>query len=265
MRTIMKWHFLLIFLALLQTSLPAAAQDTTRFSGLYNGKNLYVQNPLTAEGKGYCAQAVYVNGSLLMDAPQSSAFVVNLNHIPPQTHVTIAIVHAGGCVPKLINPQVLLEASNFGFLAVSVDSAQLYWRTQAEKESGKFFAEKYQNGAWQTVQVLPARGKKSENTYAVGVRMHSGENKFRVKYLQQDGQVYYSREVRFASDKEPVSFSPTRVSDKIYLSAPTDYIIINAEGRVLMKGFGKEILLAHLSSGLYYLRIENRKEKFFKK
>lgn len=260
----MKWHFFLIFLALLQT-LPAAAQDTTRFSGLYNGKNLYVQNPLTTEGKGYCAQEVFVNGSLLMAAPQASAFVINLNHIPPKTHVSIAIVHAGGCAPKLINPQVLLEASNFSFLALSVDSAQLLWRTQAEKENGKFFAEKYQNGAWQTVQVLPARGKQTENAYSVGVRMHAGENKFRIKYLQQDGQVYYSREVPFISDKAPVSFSPTRVSDKIYLSAPTDYLIVNAEGRVLMKGFGKEILLAHLSSGLYYLRIENRKEKFFKK
>jgi hypothetical protein len=121
------------------------------------------------------------------------------------------------------------------------------------------------NGAWQTVQALPGRAGTAEDTYAVKIRMHAGNNRFRIKYLQADGQLFYSKVVQYESKLKPVSFTPSRVSDKIYLSAPTDYLVVNAEGRVLMKGFGKEIMLAHLNPGLYYLRIENRNEKFYKK
>jgi hypothetical protein len=77
--------------------------------------------------------------------------------------------------------------------------------------------------------------------------------------------MFYSKVIEFDPNAEPITFFPKSVTSKITLSRPTGYEVVDAKGKVLKKGTGTEISLAELKSGVYYLNIENRREKFFKK
>jgi hypothetical protein len=242
----------------------AQEQDELVLTGVYNGKNLYVQNPLSSNMKDYCTREVWVNDKQVFSNPRSSAYTVNLSQLPASSPVTIRIVYSSGCAPKIINPQVIYSRTNFRFLSINIDSTRLEWVSSGEQGKGKFFVEKQENDRWQTLKSVDAAGVENSR-YEVDCAHNSGLNKYRIKFLQGDGQVFYSSVQNYESSIEPVSFAPTRVSDKIYLSRETDYTVSDAKGNQLLKGHGKEIKLSHLTSGLYYLSIDNRTEKFYKK
>ncbi|WP_017731448.1 hypothetical protein [Nafulsella turpanensis] len=257
--------FILSFLfLLLPLFVQAQQQQEVVLTGVYNGKNLYVQNPLSSNLKDYCTREVWVNGEQVFVNPRSSAFTVNLSHLKEQQPVAVRILYSSGCAPKVINPQVIKTRNNFQYLSIQVDKQKLEWLTSGEKGSGKFFVEKLVEQRWQPVVSVEGYGEESSR-YQAEVEHHSGANQYRIKYLQQDGETFYSRVHTYQSPVEPVTFAPTRVSDKIYLSRETEYIVSDPKGNQLLKGFGKEIKLGHLNSGLYYLNIDNRLEKFYKK
>ena len=49
--------------------------------GHYQGKNLYVQNPFSGSGVGFCVIAVYVNGDVTTDQVNSSAFEIDFSNL----------------------------------------------------------------------------------------------------------------------------------------------------------------------------------------
>ena len=250
-----------IFLAVLSR---AQQQEEFVVSGVYNGKNLYVQNPLSSNMKDYCTREVWVNDTKVFTSPRTSAFTVNLSHLPEQAPVTVRIVHNTGCAPKIINPQVIRTLNKFRYLTIHIDNDRLEWVTSGELSSGKFFVEKWEENRWAPVITMEANGK-DNSRYETSVVHHSGENRYRIKYLQNDGETFYSSVQRYQAVVAPITFAPTRVSDKIYLSQETDYLVKDSKGNELLKGYGKEVNLAHLSTGVYYLTFDNRTEKFFKK
>ena len=241
-----------------------AQQHEVVLTGIYNGKNLYVQNPLSSNMRDYCTKEVWVNGERVFVNPRSSAFTVNLSHLKEQEPVAVRILYSNGCVPKVINPQVIRTRNNFRYLSLQVDKQKVEWLTAGELKSGKFFVEKLVDQRWEPVVSVEAYGEENSR-YQAAVEHHSGENQYRIKYLQEDGEIFYSRVYNYESATEPITFAPTRVSDKIYLSRETEYTVSDPKGNQLLKGFGKEINLGHLTSGLYYLNIDNRIEKFYKK
>jgi len=69
----------------------------------------------------------------------------------------------------------------------------------------------------------------------------------------------------YYSEEDPITFYPTRVTDKIILSRETSYEVLDAAGNSVVQGTGSEIHVEDLNSGLYYLNINNKTEKFIKK
>lgn len=258
-----KLHIKILFFFLLPVSLLAQQEEFT-VTGVYNGKNLFVQNPLSSNMKDYCTIEVWVNGAQVITNPRSSAFTINLSHLSGNSPVTVRIVHQKGCAPKIINPQVIRTKTNFRYNSIHLDEKQLEWVTTGELESGKFFVERWEKGRWNPIESIDAKGKE-DSRYRLAVEHQQEENRYRIKYLQSDGETFYSSVQTFQDKEAVITFAPTRVSDKIYLSKETDYVICDAKGNELLKGYGKEIKLGHLTTGLYYLNIDNRKEKFFKK
>lgn len=244
--------------------LQAQQQEELVLTGIYNGKNLYVQNPLSSNMKDYCTREVWVNNRQVFSNPRSSAFTINLSHLSESAPVSVRIVYSSDCAPKIINPQVIRTRNNFRFLALHVDSSRIEWATSGELSKGKFFVERWDSNRWQTLESREAIGEE-DSRYELEIEHFSGLNKYRIKYLQGDGEVFYSMVQQYEASIEPVTFAPTRVSDKIFLSRETDYAVSDPKGNQLLKGHGKEINLQHLTSGLYYLSIDNRIEKFYKK
>lgn len=255
-------QLLAIFFIWISYSAGAAEMVVT---GVYQGKNVYVQNPQTGEQDVFCTQYVYVNDVLVVSSPSTSAYEVDLSQFDVNENIRIKIIYREGCQPKVINPQVIRPKSKFEFLHAQADNDKLRWFTQGEEGSGKFFVERYFNERWIIIDAVSAKGSAESNTYSIDADHTSGSNRYRVKYLHPNGNGYYSQVMDFSLESDPVTFYPTRVDDKIILSREIPYEVVDAQGNQIAKGVGKEIKLENLTSGLYFLNIDNRSERFIKK
>src|SRR5262245_9121660 len=78
-------------------------------TGVYKGQNLYVQNPFSPGGAGFCTIGVRVNGNVTNDDTGSSAFEVNLRVLGLSfgDAVEVRIDHKPDCMPKILNPDAV--------------------------------------------------------------------------------------------------------------------------------------------------------------
>jgi hypothetical protein len=246
-------------------SIDQNPQQSLTLNGAYQGKNLYVQNPFTSNMKDFCTDEVFVNETKVMSQIKSSAFEIDLSHLKVNDPVVVKIVHKEDCKPKVLNAQVIRLNSTFQFSNFTIDNTILNWSTKGEKSGDKVAVEQFINNNWITLKEMPSKGSSSSNNYVFDQNHHSGVNKYRIKYMEKDGNVFYSKVVEFQSQLQEVTFYPKRVSNKIYLSRAVDYEVIDGYGTVISKGKGKEIVCEQLKEGVYYLNIDNKTEKFLKK
>lgn len=255
-----------IFIIGLFISVLAWGQDTEyTATGEYQGKNIYVQNPLSPDKVNFCTSSVYLNEVLIITSPKTSAYEIDLSQLERGDAVFVKIEHKQGCTPKIINPQVIRGKNKFQFLNVSADAISVYWTTVGEQPNGKFYLEHYLYRIWVNVMEVEGKGSFESNQYSLKPEHYTGDNKYRIRYEQKDGKVFFSRVFQYFNDAEPVSFFPAKVVDKITLSKVTDYSVVDSYGNKVVKGKGNEIVLNHLKAGLYFLYIDNREEKFVKK
>lgn len=235
--------------------------------GTYNGKNLYIQNPYLGELKTFCTEKVLVNDREVFNNPKVSAFSIDLSYLNLGDLVVVRILYRDGCEPKIVNPQVLsITKLGFRFLDAQADNNSLVWSTKGEQTLGSFVIERlHLKRGWLEFSTLTAKGNIDYNQYSVAPTHYPGENKYRIKYTNDQGKEYYSVQFAFTSTDDPITFTPTSVTTKITLSRATDYIITDMNGNELRKGRGKVIQVQDLRAGLYFLNIENRAERFIKK
>ena len=77
--------------------------------GNYYGNNIYVQNPFSSSGIGFCIDKISVNGDISTAEVSSSAVEVDLSNfnLEENAEVEIRIYHQEGCLPKILNPHAL--------------------------------------------------------------------------------------------------------------------------------------------------------------
>ena len=256
--------FILLFFIISTSALKAGILT---LSGVYQGKNLYVQNPFAGNMKDFCTNEVFVNDVQVMKGIQSSAYEIDLSHLKMNDPVTVKITHKDDCKPKILNPQVIRPSSSFQFSSFNVGKEDLNWASKGERPKGRFFVEQFINNSWVIVKEMPGRESVILNNYDVKATHHSGLNKYRVKYLENDGQVFYSSVTEYLSDLAPIDIYPKRVTDKIYFNPAreADYEVLDAYGNVIRKAKGTEINISDVTSGVYYVNVDNKTFKVFKK
>lgn len=255
-----------LFIGLFGIFNGAVAQEAEfTMTGEYQGKNIYVQNPLSPDRINFCTSEVYLNERVVNTAPKTSAFEVDLSALKVGDPVFIKIIHKEGCRPKVINPQVIRSKSKFQFLNVNADALSIHWSTVGELPYGKFFLEHYKNKKWVNIETMLGKGSFDANQYNLEPKHHTGDNKYRLKYVQNNGKIFFSLVFSYFHDVEPISFFPTMVIDKITLSRATEYAVVDSYGNQIAEGNGEEIELSSLKAGLYFLYVDNREERFVKK
>ena len=181
-------------------------------SGTYQGEAIFVQNPYNMSMQSYCSQEVYVNDRKLFDAPQISAFKIDLTHLMLNDLVVIRITYSNGCAPKIVNPHVIQTPKYFKFITTQTDQRHLSWMTAGEQQGGKFTVEQYNNDLdkWDEIASTPGKGGKLDNRYKLVLEHpYKNVNKYRVRYEANEGLlVVYSVELiysRRAEDEEPIN------------------------------------------------------------
>ncbi len=248
-------------------------------SGIYQGKNLFVQNPLAADKKNHCADEVFVNDQKVISNIKIAAFEVDLSFLEMNDPVTIRITHKDGCTPRLINPQVIKHSAGFQIENPEVIHTAIRW--QAVDESPKFVysIESLRNGNWIVLEKHRAKGE-GKGTYSVPITHSTGDNKYRIKAQNSDThQTYYSKVITYNPDKaptsdttpallaaeKPVTFSPANPTELLMLSRKAAYEITDVQKKVVLKGQGQKINIKTLKAGTYYLKVADQTETFVKK
>jgi len=234
-------------------------------TGVYLGKNIYIQNTRTSEIENFCTEKVFLNDKLIIQNPTTSTFMIDLSDLIKNEPVKITIIYSNHCIPIVINPQVIKAKKIFDFQNVFLDESGLSWFIKGEQGEMRYFIEKRINNKWIIVQSVEGKGFESKNIYSVTLSHTAGLNQYRIKGIFDSGEVFYSSIIRYESGENTVSFYPVRVTNKITFSRKAMYEVLDVKGNILAKGKEKEISVENLSPGLYYLVLDNQIEKFIKK
>lgn len=240
--------------------------------GSYQGKNLYVQNPASEDGFGFCASKVTVNGDIMPGGVSRSAFEIDFSlfNIEVGQDVFIVIEHGDGCTPKILNPEVLLPRSTFEVTEMKVTKeGEIEWTTTGEQGELPYVVEQYRWNKWVNAGEVDGAGVEGPNTYEFKVTPHSGENKVRVVQIDHTGMKRKSPEKVFTSDVEEVEMAPKKVKTEIKFTAngepaETKYEIYDAYGNIVKKGYSSNVNCENLRKGAYYINFDDKNEKFIK-
>lgn len=255
---------LFVYIVFSCVTFSASAQDI-ELIGVYRGKDVFVQNPFLGAEGSFCIDYITVNGEKIIDAPSISAVKIDLSGFAIDAPIAILVHHHGGCLPKILNPEVLNAGSVFSYLQITADDASISWVTTGEMPGdGRYILTKLKLDGWIPIKNIIGKGNLDNNQYSTGVDHYSGDNRFKLTYIYSE-QETVSDEFEFYSDLEPITYYPEgNVYNMISLSRVTDYVIKNIDGEVLLDGIGQDINVEPLPYGEFILILENREDNFFR-
>ncbi len=262
----MKNKFLLLFASV--ASLHSIVAGTIVIEGKYQDRNLYVQNGYAENGVGFCAYEVKINGVVSTDEVNSSAFEIDFTalQIIPGTNVVIEIKHKDGCVPKVLNPEVLKAKATFEVVNINIDkNGILNWETKNETGSLPYYVEQFRWNKWIRVGEVKGNGEMKKNNYSFQTVPHSGENKFRIHQIGNANTSKESKSIRFVSTLSQPIYTFNKKGTDIEFSYETMYEVYDKYGNIVKRGFGNDLDVANLSKGNYYLCYDNVMTDFKKK
>ncbi len=237
-------------------------------NGIYQGKDLYVKNPSTGDGVGFCVYEVLVNGKMTSDEVNSSAFAIDFNILGIETgsNIEVIINHKDGCAPQVINPEVIKPHATFQMKDVAVKNNIISWTTENESGSLPFYVEQFKWNKWVRVGEVQGEGTAEPHTYRFELSPYSGENKVRVKQVDYSAKPKYSKEISYNPNVSPVTFEPKNPSEEITFSKATQYEIFDHYGELVKTGFSQTVDVSFLEKGKeYYLNYDSSFGETFKK
>ncbi len=244
-------------------SISANAVSKIVLEGNYQGKNLYVQNPFTSSGVGFCTFEVTINGQKTTDEINSSAFEIDFENfnISLGTKVIVEIKHKDDCKPKVLNPEVLKPRSTFEVISIKVaKEGVLEWSTKSEIGKLPYIIEQFRWNKWVKVGEIEGKGSAAANNYSYKVVPHFGTNQFRVKQVDASKKPRYSDVAKFRSLSPEITFKVNKTD--ISFSGETMYEIYDKFGNIAKRGFGNSVDISGLAKGTYCLNYDDKMDTF---
>ncbi|MGK7389045.1 MAG: hypothetical protein ACNS60_01785 [Candidatus Cyclobacteriaceae bacterium M2_1C_046] len=252
--------FIVVLIFLFQEKAVGAELVIT---GVYQGKDLYVQNPYSSANKKFCTEAVYINDQRIITEPNSSGYRINLSKFQLNERLEIKIVHREGCTPKILNPDVIQPKGAFEFITINAGRTSISWIVKDEMPGGEFYVQrKLTDGEWEDIEQVPGKGGIVSGNYQLPVSHMSGVNFYRIRFEGPADEPKYSTIANYDFKEEPVTFFPSDPTIKITLSREAEYLVTDKEGNKYLEGKNDFINVKDLPSGEYILHIQNRKEPF---
>lgn len=266
----MRRNSLLIYSVLLLLAAPLQFFGNERLvlSGIYQGSDIYVQNPFSGQGVSFCVFEVRINGEISSDEVNSSAFVIDMAIMGLEIgdEVEIIISHKKGCEPRVLNPEVLKPRSSFEVSGIGVsDDYKLNWTTKGETGELPFIIEQFRWNKWMKAGEVAGEGSPDEHSYAFQLEPHSGLNRVRIRQTDYRDETRTSPIVEFEGPSDLVTFSPEKPHDAITFSQTTRFEIFDQYGNLVKTGYDRSVDVAELEKGEYYLNYDRSFGETFKK
>jgi len=255
----------LFTIALLLSGITVFAQEI-RLDGIYNGNNLYINNPNS--GTLFCVSEIWVNGKKTRDEINSNSFEIDFSQLSIEigSNVHIRIFHKNGCKPQIINPDAIQEKFDFSFLNTKVNrKGMLCWEIKGNPGYGSFVIEQYRWKKWVKSSELTIKDSVSANTYAAEIYPNTSQNTFRIRFKSENGNEIVSKEIKYTLPGKEIMIVTEKIKDRIAFTATTMYEIVDEAGNLLTSGTEKYIDTSELPKGKYYINYDNKTETFNKK
>ncbi len=249
------------------TLIPAItlAQGQIVLEGVYQGKNIYVQNPYATDGASYCTDSVKVNG-IKIEIENANAYEVRLDtllELKVGDKVKMEIFHKPDCKPKVFADHGSRK-STFEIVTISIDTAKiLHWTTVNEVGKLPYVIETFVWNKWIKIGEVDGKAEPGENHYSFHIEVpYSGENKIRVKQADYSGQPRMSKHVSLFLPDQQVEIlgNKKRQWEAIHFSKKTMYELYNYKGDIVKRGTGSNIGIKGLHEGDYYLNFDDKME-----
>lgn len=261
-----KYIFSLLVFSL--TTLFVQAQKTVfEFEGIYQGDNVFIQNPLSDSTGNYCTISIHVNDILIQTGFEMSAYEIRLDTLKLLIgdKVNVRISHWSDCSPKILTAMINPKPP-FEIRKISIDSTGLLkWSTIKENGKLTYTIEQYLWNKWVRVGEVTGKGQPLLNEYESTVILHSGTNKFRVKQQDANGKNYLSKTVEVDSDLKPIKLKSHYFDDQIDFGTITHYQIYDSYGNMVKKGTDKIVDVKNLEKGAYYVDFDNQQTQMVKR
>ena len=231
--------------------------------GLYNGRNLFVQNPLYKQSKHLCVEEIYLNDQIVMQMPSSSAIEVRMEDLLTRAEVDIRIIHKSSCRPEVLNPEVLSVVPLVRFEYLYLRDNKLCWKIQGEEDAAHYQIEYVSGGAWEKEATVAAGADSAVYVYAP-INFLPGVNKYRVQYISPNCRLH-SSDVEILLDDKLITFNPAVVRDQMTLSERTYFEILDAHQQLIIKGEARQIPLRRLKPGDYFIVLDGKLYPFVKR
>jgi hypothetical protein len=237
-----------------------ARAEVVVLNGVYQGKDLYVTNPPTTEGIGFCIFEVLVNGKVTSDEVNSPSFAVDLKawNFKIGDPLEIILRCKEDCAVKVINPEVIYPNSTFEVTDIKLDQAGLLtWSTIKETASLPYNIEMFRWNKWVKVGEVQGTGAEGKGSYSFQLYLSSGKNLVRIQQLDHKG-AHFTQEQNVISSKSPVSIKDLKISKQLEFSAETDYEVYSEFGEKITAGRGKTVETAKYPKGRYYVNFDDK-------
>lgn len=253
MRPLLSLVFLLLFCV-------TASAEVIVLNGVYQGKDLYVKNPETKSGVGYCVFEVLVNGKVSADEVNSPAFAVDLKAWGLKIGDALEIVLRckEDCEVKIINPEVIYPNSTYELTTINLAAdGLLTWNAIKETASLPYSVEQFKWNKWSKVGEVQGKGIPEECAYSFQATLTSGVNLFRIQQLDHKG-AHFSQELRVSSNTPDVQLKSTRISKTIEFTQATQYEVYSEFGERVAIGTGQTVDSSKYPKGNYYINFDNK-------
>lgn len=247
-----------VLCAFLFTAAFTHAAEVLIFTGVYQGKDVYVKNPFASDGVGFCIFEVRVNGEITSDEINSSAFAIDLSlfNLELGQPVEIIIRTKENCAPKIVNPEAIAPQSTFELIALEASPrGQLKITTKNEQNPMLFTVEQFKWNKWVKVAEFDGGGGLKANTYLIEAPLHFGANTFRL-VQKGHGNPRYSEKIEVPGRSDEVALLTTRVNQELEFSEVTAYEVFNAYGQLIDRGKSRVVDARAWRPGTFYVNFD---------
>lgn len=235
------------------------ATDELLVQGNYLGTNIIIMNPM--KGNDFSVRSVFINDVQAKDEINSCAFEIDMTRFGLSIGdvVNIKIIYSGAMgTPQIYNPEVLKPANTFKFVSSGCDkkAQKIVWSVEGNDLTEPFEVEHYRWDKWMAVKVVDPLEVKTFPNFSIDVVPHSGKNLFRITYIDSEGNVFYSNEIKYTSKTKEVLLVTDKVKTAIDFSEETQYQIYDVNGVMILDGWGISVNMENIDKGKYYLNYD---------
>ncbi|MFT4736464.1 MAG: hypothetical protein ACI8QD_001400 [Cyclobacteriaceae bacterium] len=228
-------------------------------AGVYQGTQLFIQNSFRPASNDYCIQSIFINNRRQDVNYDVSAIVLSFENQDLYTPVAVRIVPKDTlCLPVIINPDAILFHTIYKFTSIQLSDSSLVWKTEGERESGKYIIEKLIDSFWVEQMQIEANGVFEAADYTFEPSMTEGSNKYRIKYEYGSNRYLYSQEVDYDFYPEPVTYSNQSSANKLILSRFSPFEIYNQDSELVLSGSDSEIDYSILPNGDFIIFFDGK-------